>query len=676
MIPGGWIHRQKKLFRRIIKMDTDSDNNTRKTSDTGVSIHAERPVFAGSMLLFGIAAILSSLMGFAGISFHLTLLSSLYPGDKTLAFSAGICYIILGLILVFLALRADRGHARTFVGGILAGIIILESIEFPLNIAGDHSIMEKLAIPAGNLILGQPTTPISPVASALIAAAALALLFLILTTDKQEKFRYIRDISGMIGLAVILTGFTLLLSYIIGAPLLHGTNYLPISFPGIIAAFFLGFGIMAAAGPGAIPLRYFTGSSMRARLLRTFLPLTLVILFGNEVITVLSSAPGTIPAALLFSASIVIFSLVTACVVFLVSHGLGEIIEEEMRKRREAEETIKTSEQRYRSLFETAQDGILILDGETGEVIDANKFILEKLGYPLDYFVGKHLWELGFIKDKSLAQKAFTELKKSGYIRYEDIPLETRDGWRMDVEFISNAYLVGEKKIIQCNIRDITERKRAESALFSANKKLNILSSVTRHDINNQLTAIQGYLGLYHQECKGDEKVRGYYDRLMKSVNLIERQITFTKLYQDLGVKAPVWQRVEDVISNAKVGFGEIRFIVGTGSMEIFTDILLEKVFFNLFDNAIRYGEHVTEICITSDHRDGGCIIMVEDNGVGVLLDEKEHIFERGVGKNTGLGLFLVREILAITGITIRESGEPGHGARFEIFIPKESCRF
>jgi PAS domain S-box-containing protein len=124
-----------------------------------------------------------------------------------------------------------------------------------------------------------------------------------------------------------------------------------------------------------------------------------------------------------------------------------------------AEEALLDSELRYRRLFETVQDAILILDGDTGKVIDANKFILDMLGFPLDYFIGKYLWELGFLKDKFFAQTAFMKLKSEGYIRYEDLPLETKLGRAINVEFVCNIYSIGDKNIIQCNIRDITEGK-------------------------------------------------------------------------------------------------------------------------------------------------------------------------------------------------------------------------
>ncbi|MGQ9648222.1 MAG: sigma-54 interaction domain-containing protein [Thermodesulfobacteriota bacterium] len=136
------------------------------------------------------------------------------------------------------------------------------------------------------------------------------------------------------------------------------------------------------------------------------------------------------------------------------------------------EEALKISETRYRRLFETAQDGILILDADTGQILDVNPFLIEMLGYSHEEFLGKKLWEIGAFKDMEASKTAFLELQSKGYIRYEDLPLETRDGRRVAVEFISNVYLVNHKKVIQCNIRDVTERKLLAEALRKAHDEL------------------------------------------------------------------------------------------------------------------------------------------------------------------------------------------------------------
>jgi diguanylate cyclase (GGDEF)-like protein/PAS domain S-box-containing protein len=126
---------------------------------------------------------------------------------------------------------------------------------------------------------------------------------------------------------------------------------------------------------------------------------------------------------------------------------------------------IMTSELRYRRLFEAAQDGILILDAETGRITDVNPFLINMLGYSREEFIEKELWEVGAFKDIDASLAAFEALQKNEYIRYEGLPLRAKDGRLIDVEFVSNVYLVGGEKVIQCNIRDISERKRAQDAL-------------------------------------------------------------------------------------------------------------------------------------------------------------------------------------------------------------------
>jgi PAS domain S-box-containing protein len=133
-------------------------------------------------------------------------------------------------------------------------------------------------------------------------------------------------------------------------------------------------------------------------------------------------------------------------------------------ERKDADDALRTSEVRYRRLFESAQDGILILDAHTGLIIDVNPFLIRLLDYPREDFLGKTLWDIGPFKQIQESKAAFRELQDKEYIRYENLPLETRSGRRVNVEFVSNVYGVNGKRVIQCNIRDITARKQAEEA--------------------------------------------------------------------------------------------------------------------------------------------------------------------------------------------------------------------
>jgi PAS domain S-box-containing protein len=140
------------------------------------------------------------------------------------------------------------------------------------------------------------------------------------------------------------------------------------------------------------------------------------------------------------------------------------VIKQDVTKRKKEQELVRASETRYRRLFETAQDGILLLDSKTAAITDVNPFLIDLLGYTREEMLGKKLWEIGLFRDIDASKSAFESLQVGGYIRYEDLPLETKSGEPMDVEFVSNAYLVDGQTVIQCNIRDVTERMRAADA--------------------------------------------------------------------------------------------------------------------------------------------------------------------------------------------------------------------
>ena len=150
-------------------------------------------------------------------------------------------------------------------------------------------------------------------------------------------------------------------------------------------------------------------------------------------------------------------------------------IGQDITKRKQAESSLVDSEIRYRRLFETAQDAILILNGDTGEIIDANPFIKDLLGYNLEELLGKNLWEIGSLRDTLASKLVYQELHETGYVRYEHLPLFTKDGRQIDVEVVANAYPVDHQRIIQCNIRDITERKKAENTRKQSETRYKVL---------------------------------------------------------------------------------------------------------------------------------------------------------------------------------------------------------
>jgi len=219
-------------------------------------------------------------------------------------------------------------------------------------------------------------------------------------------------------------------------------------------------------------------------------------------------------------------------------------------------------------------------------------------------------------------------------------------------------------------LEDISEQKMNEESLLQANKKLNLLSDITRHDILNSLTVLSGSMDLFREEA-GDPDVIRYIRVAERSLDTIHRQITFTRDYQNLGVTAPKWQSMKDIVREELLHHipGAVQFTCQNMDYSIFADAMFGRVFTNLIDNSVRHGLHVTEINLDmSVSRDA--TIIYTDNGIGIAHEKKEQIFERGFGSHTGYGLFLAREILSLTNITIIEDGISGEGVRFEIVIP------
>lgn len=228
------------------------------------------------------------------------------------------------------------------------------------------------------------------------------------------------------------------------------------------------------------------------------------------------------------------------------------------------------------------------------------------------------------------------------------------------------------------DLREVNERLAAsEHAFQTANRKLNLLSSVTRHDMRNQLSALLSYLELSRMQVT-DPAAVARIEKEQTAAHAIERQLDFMKTYEDIGVVAPQWQDIRTIGQRllARLPANDVSLTLPDAGTEVYADPLLEKVFENLTDNSLRHGERVKQITIsTRPDPDGGLVLVYQDDGVGIRNEDKERIFVKGFGKNTGLGMFLSREILAITDLTIAETGVFGEGVRFEIRVPEGKYR-
>lgn len=229
-----------------------------------------------------------------------------------------------------------------------------------------------------------------------------------------------------------------------------------------------------------------------------------------------------------------------------------------------------------------------------------------------------------------------------------------------------------DEKTIRISAHNITTRMFETRALEQANRKLNLLSSITRHDIKNKLTGVMGYLELARGSTRDPDLIE-YLSRAEISANAIRQQVEFTKEYENLGVKTPAWLEISPLLEGAQklVDLGTVVIRDETSGLLVYADPMLAKVFTCLLENALAHGKSVTKIRVGGAPAPAGYLLVVEDDGVGVPKEQKEKIFNKNVGKGSGgFGLFLSREILGITGITVEETGEPGKGARFEISIP------
>jgi PAS domain S-box-containing protein len=380
----------------------------------------------------------------------------------------------------------------------------------------------------------------------------------------------------------------------------------------------------------------------------------------------------------------------------------------DVTEHKKAEMEIIASETRYRRLFESAKDGILILDAKSGNIVDVNPFLVDLLGIPSEKFLGKKLWEIGFFKDIAANEANFLELQNRGYVRYEDMPLETREGRRIDVEFVSNVYDVNGSKVIQCNIRDITIRKQAEDELRVLTMKLQtIADEKTReletihaamlkqerlsllgqmaasisHELRNPLSVINNvayYLRMQHPEL--DEKSVKMLDILEKEVErsdrIIGNMLGFSRAKSNLSEPLDINELVKQYFADQDRLPGNIQLNLELADNLPTLNADMEKllqVLDNLVTNACHAMPDGGTLTIASKAGDDSLELSVRDTGHGMSPDVQKKIFEPLFSTKTtgfGLGLVVVKTLVEDHRGIVKVNSEEGKGTEFTVSLP------
>jgi PAS domain S-box-containing protein len=389
-----------------------------------------------------------------------------------------------------------------------------------------------------------------------------------------------------------------------------------------------------------------------------------------------------------------------------------------------AEEKGRASEIRYRRLFESARDGILILDGNPLKIIDVNPYLIEMLCYSKDELLGKELWQIGTVEDISASKAAFAELQTQGYVRYEDLPLESRDGTLMHVEVVANSYMEGASRVVQCNIRDITERQHAEDVLKDANQRLEqtlvdlkgktaALTAMTQqlwqtsklatmgelaasiaHELNNPLQTISLRIDSLADVFSNDEQklhqfeiITGELDRMGQ---LIGNLLKFSRhSHQEISL-LDVRQEIENSLEL-------IEYHLRAHKIEVVRDFeatlpniqadrqQLRQILLNVLTNASdampRGGKLITRVR-SSESESGvrGVSLELTDSGTGITPVNLERIWEpffttKPEGKGTGLGLAISRRAIEAHHGTLTIESQLGKGTTVIIFLPVTNGR-
>lgn len=334
--------------------------------------------------------------------------------------------------------------------------------------------------------------------------------------------------------------------------------------------------------------------------------------------------------------------------------------------------------ERQMRLFMDLSPTIKFMKDKEGRYTYVNRTLLDAMNASAPDWIGRTDHEIFPEEVADRVRENDRQVLESGEFKtfVEMIPQEDGPHEYLTYKFLVPSVTDSDDLLAGVSV-DMTEQRRYEKALKAANEKLQLLSGITRHDIMNQLAVLVGWMSIVRGGQEGPVAEKGFVN-MQRAADTIRELLEFTSDYQDIGVKNPLWMDVEETVSKSLSGLSleGIQVNVSCKGLQVYSDPMLERVFRNLVDNSVRHGVRVSKITLSCSPDGDDVVLAVEDDGVGISEGDRAHLFERGFGKNTGLGLYMVRQILGLTGMTIEETGREGLGARFEIRVPRGNFRF
>lgn len=655
-----------------------------------------------------------------GWALDIPALKSVAPGLVTMKANTALCFVFIGAALWLLQVKRRNAPHGPLMAALLGlgvfGIGLLTLLEYLLR--RDLGIDQVLFKELSDAVL--TSSPGRMAFNTAINFTLTGLALFLLASPKKDRVPFVQILMVPVGILAALS----FVGYLYHAePLFIGPHFstaMALHTAVLFLATFLGLlfcrpccGVMAQVSSDAIG----------GKVMRRLLPATILIpLFLGwlklhwEKTGVASNEFGV---SFVATANLTLVTLYVAVLSFWLNKSES--------KATALAATLARSEISYRRLFEAAKDGILLVDFETGLIVDVNQFLIDLGGYPKSEFLGKRLWEIHFLKEMVPSKEAFLKLKAQEYARYEDLPLETKLGYKTPVEFVSNVYRVDGRKVIQCNIRDITERKRAEEALRKHQEHLEELVrartaelelsnqklKTTAEDLRRASKAKTEFLANMSHEFRTPlSSVIGFsevlYDQKFGPLN--ERQKQYTQNILTSG--RHLLSLINDVLDVSKVESGKMVLEVSLFSVQAcleevlrLTDGLayskkinplveipqdlgemladqrkIKQIIYNLMSNAIKFTPAGGKVGLRARKDDAGIEITVWDTGIGIAAEELERVFEpfTRLGdaytqetEGTGLGLTISRKIVELHGGKMWiESAGAGLGTSVRFKIP------